>query len=131
MDDSSMMETTGVEIVLPIESLNALVLENLREVMGGDYPLLLETFLVDSDDRLQALRAAVPRADTQAMRLAAHSFKGSCSNMGALLLASHCKELEEFARKDCLQAAIDSLQEVELEFAIVRALFQAELQRYR
>lgn len=65
------------------------------------------------------------------MRLAAHSFKGSCSNMGALLLASLCKELEELARRDLLDASVELLEQVQREFAIVRILFKAELQRHR
>ena len=107
------------------------VLETLRDVMEDEYSLLLETFLADSEERLRLLVAAAQSADAQAMRLAAHSFKGSCSNMGALLLASLCKELEELARRELLDQVTPVLEQVQREFAIVRILFKAELQRYR
>ncbi|MBX9754421.1 MAG: Hpt domain-containing protein [Pseudomonadaceae bacterium] len=107
------------------------VLETLRDVMEDEYSLLLETFLADSEERLRLLVAAAQSADAQAMRLAAHSFKGSCSNMGALLLASLCKELEELARRELLDQVAPVLEQVQREFAIVRILFKAELQRYR
>ena len=111
--------------------LDNAVLETLRDVMENEYSLLLETFLLDSEERLRLLLETSRSGDAQAMRLAAHSFKGSCSNMGALLLASLCKELEELARRERLEATAELLEQVQREFAIVRILFKAELQRYR
>ncbi len=111
--------------------LDNTVLETLRDVMEDEYSLLLETFLLDSEERLRLLLETSLSGDAQAMRLAAHSFKGSCSNMGALLLASLCKELEELARRERLEATVELLEQVQREFAIVRILFKAELQRHR
>ena len=106
------------------------VLASLREVMEEEYPILLDTFLVDSDERLRLLREALHNGDAAAMRHAAHSFKGSCSNMGAPLLASLCKQLEEAGRREQLEQAHDLIEQVEREFAIVRILFKSERQRH-
>jgi HPt (histidine-containing phosphotransfer) domain-containing protein len=111
--------------------LDNAILEILCDVMGDEYSLLLETFLLDSEERLGLLLESSRIGDAQAMRLAAHSFKGSCSNMGALLLASLCKELEELARRERLDATAEVLEQVQREFAIVRILLKAELQRHR
>jgi HPt (histidine-containing phosphotransfer) domain-containing protein len=111
--------------------LDTAVLETLRDVMEDEYSLLLETFLLDSEERLRLLLETSASGDAQAMRLAAHSFKGSCSNMGAVLLASLCKELEELARRERLDVSAEVLEQVQREFAIVRILFKAELQRHR
>ena len=70
-----------------------------RGVMEDECALLLDTFLTDSDERLRLLREAEAQDDASAMRMAAHSFKGSCSNIGAVLLASLCKQLEDLARR--------------------------------
>lgn len=113
------------------QHLDTAVLETLRDVMEDEYSLLLETFLADSEERLRLLIENTLDADAQAMRLAAHSFKGSCSNMGAVLLASLCKELEELARRERLDDVAPLLEQIQREFAIVRILFKAELQRYR
>lgn len=78
------------------------VLASLLDVMGEEYPVLLDTFLVDSDERQRHIHEALAAADPQALRLAAHSFKGSCSNMGAPMLAGLCKQLEEAARRELL-----------------------------
>lgn len=76
--------------------LDSSVLVTLQDVMEDEYPVLLDTFLVDSEERLLILHHAEQAADALALRLAAHSFKGSCSNMGALILpgcASNWKRL--------------------------------------
>ncbi|PYC21102.1 Hpt domain-containing protein [Pseudomonas alcaligenes] len=107
------------------------VLASLQDVMGEEYPVLLDTFLVDSDERQRHIQAAMAAADAQALRLAAHSFKGSCSNMGAPLLAGLCKQLEEAARRERLEEAPALIEQIGREFAIVRILLKSERQRYR
>ncbi|NQD91235.1 Hpt domain-containing protein [Pseudomonas sp. CrR25] len=111
--------------------LDSAVLAALQDVMEAEYPVLLDTFLADSEERLRLLRQAEGGADAQALRLAAHSFKGSCSNMGAPLLADLCKHLEEVGRREQLSEAAPLLEQIEREFAIVRILFKSERQRYR
>lgn len=111
--------------------IDSAVLAALQDVMEDEYPVLLDTFLVDSEERLLLLRQAQQEADAQNLRLAAHSFKGSCSNMGANMLAGLCKQLEEVGRREQLDLAAELIEQVEREFAIVRILFKSERQRYR
>ncbi len=111
--------------------LDSAVLMALQDVMEDVYPLLLDTFLIDSEERLLALRNAEQAADAQSLRLAAHSFKGSCSNMGTLILAGLCKQLEEVGRREQLELAPELVEQIEREFAIVRILLKSERQRYR
>ena len=56
------------------------VLSALQEVMEDGYPELLDTFLADAEERLSLLREA---DDADQVGAAAHSLKGSSSNMGA------------------------------------------------
>lgn len=111
--------------------LDSAVLAALQDVMEDEYPVLLDTYLADSEERLRLLRQAMREADAQSLRLAAHSFKGSCSNMGAPMLASLCKQLEEVGRRELLTEAPELIEQIEREFAIVRILFKSERQRYR
>ncbi|MDP3977622.1 MAG: Hpt domain-containing protein [Pseudomonas sp.] len=111
--------------------LDSAVLAALQDVMEDEYPALLDTYLADSEERLRLLRQTLRDADAQGLRLAAHSFKGSCSNMGAPTLAGLCKQLEEVARREALAEAPELTERIEREFAIVRILFKAERQRYR
>ena len=112
------------------EHLGGSVLATLRDVMENEYPVLLDTFIVDSEERLRGLQQGLEGADAQALRLAAHSFKGSCSNMGASLLAGLCKQLEDCARREQLEQAPALVEQIAREFAIVRILLKSERQRY-
>ncbi len=98
------------------------VLASLQEVMEDEYPVLLDTFVLDSEERLRSLHAALQAGDAQALRHTAHSFERGSSNMGAVLLAGYCKELEESARRGDLQRAPALIEQMEREFAIVRIL---------
>lgn len=104
--------------------LDDAVLSNLLSIMEDEYPLLVETFLSDSEERLRSIRAAFAESDGIALRHAAHSFKGSCGNMGASVLSGLCKQLEECARQGDLASAQTLIGRVEHEFAIVRTLLQ-------
>ncbi len=112
------------------DHLDSRVLVTLQEVMEAEYPVLLDTFLVDSEERLRLLKRASDAGEPEQLRQAAHSFKGSCSNMGAALLAELCRELEETARREQLGAAPGLIERIEREFAIVRILYRAERQRF-
>jgi HPt (histidine-containing phosphotransfer) domain-containing protein len=94
-------------------------LNSLKEIMEDDFNFLIETFIQDSQDRLEKLRGLVGSDDLDSVRRAAHSFKGSCSNLGALRLASLCAALERKAFvNDVVDLRID-LAEIEKEFLIV------------
>lgn len=110
--------------------LDSAVLATLRVVMEDEYPVLLETFLADSEDRVRMLHQACAVGDADSLRRAAHSFKGSCSNMGAPMLTALCRELEDSARDGQLDGARELIGRIEREFAIVGILMRAERQRY-
>ena len=111
--------------------LDNAVLAGLQDIMEAEYPLLLDTFVADSEERLRLLHAALDNNDAHELRLAAHSFKGSCSNMGAPLLAHLCKQLEDDSTGEAVLAdAPQVLERIEREFAIVRILLKSERQRF-
>ncbi|MBJ9975424.1 Hpt domain-containing protein [Pseudomonas sp. S75] len=102
------------------------VLSDLREVMEDGYLQLLETFLEDSERRLSQLHMA---KDAQALGMAAHSFKGSSSNMGAVGLAELCQELEERVRRPPLYGIEDLINRIDLEFLEVQRFYRSERER--
>ena len=102
------------------------VLSALQEVMEDGYPELLETFLADAEERLVLLRKA---DDALELMNAAHSFKGSSSNMGAVRLAALCHELEQRAKHKNLSGVEKLVGEIDGEFALVRPLYEAECRR--
>ena len=108
--------------------LDPAVLSGLQEVMEGEYPKLLETFLDDSQKRIEALRTA--RDDAKALGRIAHSFKGSSGNLGAVRLAQLCQrlELESGEPTANLEALVD---QIDHEFAVVKPLYESERQRFQ
>lgn len=71
--------------------LDHTVLNALQEVMEDEYPVLLDTFVCDSAERVRVLHKS---RDSIQLVAAAHSLKGSSSNMGATRLAELCHQLE-------------------------------------
>lgn len=102
------------------------VLSALQEVMEDEYPTLLDTFLADSEERLNLLRNT---DDAVQLMETAHSFKGSSSNLGAIRLAELCHGLEQRAKNEGLVGIAQLVGEIDREFAIVRPLYEAERQR--
>lgn len=102
------------------------VLSDLQEVMEDGYLQLLETFLEDSEKRLDQLHGA---KDAYELGLAAHSFKGSSSNMGAVGLASLCSQLEERVRQQPLYGIEDLINRIDQEYVEVQRFYRDEQHR--
>jgi histidine phosphotransfer protein HptB len=100
------------------------ILTTLKDVMEGDFMLLVETFINDSSERIRNLHQLVPEGDPETVRRAAHSFKGSSSNIGASRLAELCSQLETQALAGNLEVAPQQLSDIEVEFTRVTTLLQ-------
>lgn len=98
------------------------VQQGLRELMQDDYSLLLETFVADAGHRMRQMHDALGASDLDAFRQAAHSFKGSCGNMGALALEQACLEAEGAGVAGDSQAAHAHLATIEQAFERLKPL---------
>ena len=99
----------------------------LKDIMEEDFGLLLETFLSDAVERLKCIGEAIAVSDAVALRDAAHSFKGSCGNIGAVRLSSMASSLEQQAASIDWAVAKTSLVEMQREYLQVQQLIQQEL----
>lgn len=100
--------------------LDVNALNELKEVMGDEFSLLIETFLNDSVTRVESIQQALDSDDADQIRRAAHSFKGSASNMGAIHLAEKCRELENMGRDEQLTGADALFEGIKAEFEQVK-----------
>jgi len=97
-------------------------ISNLRDLGGGDgegdgfLREIVGIFLVDTPARLEELDQALAAGDLVRFNRAAHSIKGSSSNLGASALQQAADRLEAKSRA--------SLAGVEPELAAVKAEFQ-------
>jgi CheY-like chemotaxis protein len=91
---------------------------------GGDRQLLgelLDLFLADYPNQLQALRAAVAGTRPEALSRAAHTLSGSLGVVGAAAATALVGRLEVLAREGRLEGAAALLARLEPELARVRS----------
>ena len=105
----------------------------LTELMAEDPDTgaeLIELFLRDTGEALEALEKALADADASAAGRLLHSVKGSSAQMGALAVSAVCAEMEEaFSAPGqaanpalALQAASARLSELKERFGMARAV---------
>lgn len=104
------------------ESVDADILTTLQEIMEDDFHALVTTFLDDSEMRIPQLRVQLAAADSEALRLTAHSLKGSSGNLGAKPLSNLCLFVEQRAAAQQLDGLEDALDDIDEEFARVAAI---------
>jgi len=109
--------------------LDPQVLSGLQEVMEGEYPKWRDTFLDESQKRVEALRKA--RDDAKALGRIAHSFKGSSGNLGAVRLAQLCQRLEVESVESAVGDLGELVDQIDREFALVKPLYESERQRFQ
>ncbi len=106
-------------------ALDAEVLRGLRELqMDGESDLVAELadiYLADAPTQIAAMREAIAWGNTVALRLAAHTLKGSSASLGATHLVELCKEIEELGQGGTVAGAAEKLVDVEQELVRVRA----------
>lgn len=99
----------------------------LQEVMEDEFEVLINTYLSDSEDRIRALRSALGIGDSDAFAKSAHSFKGSCFNIGAPRLGSLCLAAENAGRDGSMTNAEAQLAAIENEFQVIRQMLQRSI----
>jgi CheY-like chemotaxis protein/HPt (histidine-containing phosphotransfer) domain-containing protein len=119
---------------LPLqEVLDPTVIAGLRELREPNQPdplkELIDLFLRDARPRLQKMEAALVEKDSAKLAAAAHSLKGSASNLGARRLSSLCATLENHAKSGDLPEAANILLDVKSEFDLVEETLVTEMQK--
>ncbi len=115
------------------EKLDRTVIDGLKELRepGQPDPLreLIELFLKDIQPRLASMGQAAASGDLAKLASASHTLKGSASNLGARRLSALCATLEKLAKAGDAAKASETLVAVAAEFADVRQLLNAELEK--
>ncbi len=116
-----------------VRSNEHLALDAWRDLGIADSPEavseLLELFLKDGASRLQQIEQAMTARNTTALAAAAHSLKGSSSNLGARLLASLCSQMEKAGRAEAYSDVASLHDKLQKEFRNVVAAVETELAR--
>lgn len=92
------------------DPIDETVLEGLRLLHRGGKPDVAKTvimlFLDNSPAVLADLDGGAERSDAKLLELASHILGSSAAAVGAVLLSSHCKDLEVLARKGSIPTAV-------------------------
>ena len=112
----------------PVLDLN--VINSLRQLAGAKAQELLtkiaNQYFEDSPERLKAIAQALETKNTEALRKAAHGFRSSSANLGAVIIAERCKELENMARAGEMPENREILTELEAAYAKAKIALQQE-----
>jgi two-component system sensor histidine kinase/response regulator len=113
----------------PLDAVSIAGLKELREP-GQPDPLaeLVELFNRESAACIQRLEQGMADKDSALSSRAAHSLKGSSSNLGAHKLASLCAAMEQAAKNSQWDSLPAQLTEVKAELERVHVALQAEIQ---
>jgi signal transduction histidine kinase/DNA-binding response OmpR family regulator/HPt (histidine-containing phosphotransfer) domain-containing protein len=113
-------ETSGGEV------LDAQTLERLRELGGGTNEVIVEVaqlYLRDAPSRIAAIDDAIAANDAAALASAAHSFKSSSGNVGALRMHALNGALELLGNAGTLEGADVLARDLTAEYErVARAL---------
>ncbi|MCW8196492.1 Hpt domain-containing protein [Proteobacteria bacterium 005FR1] len=108
--------------------LDGATLDMLQEVLEDGFAGLLETFIVDSRQKIDTLKIALDHADADLIRRNAHSLKGSSSNLGAVGLVEITQRMEEQARAENLAGLNSLLKQLDSEFQAVESIMRQKLE---
>ena len=110
-----------------IEHLDFVALAELREVMEDEFDILIETYLHDSAERVIQIQEAATARDAEALSRAAHSFKGSCTNVGVPVLAKLCMEVELKGKNGDFEGIDELVSGIELAYSEVTQLIKEQI----
>lgn len=107
------------------EVIDATKLSELRQILGLNFQLFVETYQKDMQGRSQAMIAALAEQNWREIQQQAHSLKGSSSNIGADHIFNICERIEGFANSSAeadvaaeLEALTGAIALVEQQLAL-------------
>jgi len=110
------------------DAVDAGALETLRSMDSGDEGFMakiIELFLADLTERIEALKAAAETRDGEALKRIAHALKGSCGHFGATRLAALCRKMEQIGTQQPVGDPSEAFLELETEAGRVRIALEA------
>ncbi len=114
----------------PVDRVALAALRGLGGAGDRDtFGTLVGLYLKDTPGHLAALRRAVQEGNAGELKRAAHTLKGSSGSLGARGMQELCMRAEALAETGEVAAAGELADALEEEFARVRSVLEAELQK--
>ncbi len=116
----------NMENVLDAETLKELK-ESICDNVITEFVMLIDSYLEDSPQRLQALGDAITQDNAKTLRLEAHTLKSSSAIFGAKKFSNLCKQLEDLGRNGNTVDAGLLIPQLIKEYQEVEAALQLEI----
>lgn len=108
--------------------LEKTALEKLRKLGGDDFVNeLVETFLKDAPERIEAALAAGRREDLEGIERATHSLASSAAMMGAMELHDLGRSIEHRAADRSAESLLPDLERMAALYREYEVLLQSEI----
>ncbi|MGM8909543.1 Hpt domain-containing protein [Psychrobacter sp. 1U1] len=88
--------------------------EDLRELFEEDFEKLIRAYIVDSQHRIETLRAARTANDNVNGFEIAHALKGASANLGATQLVALSHQLQEHCRERKINQQASLIEDIAL-----------------
>ena len=99
-------------------AIDVSIFEDFRNAMDDAFTDIIEAYLAEAPNLLQAIASAINDQNTESLQVSAHSLKSSSANIGAQPLSETAKKLEYRARNGETEVN-DLFDQAKLEFAQV------------
>ncbi|MDX2096598.1 MAG: response regulator [Leptolyngbyaceae cyanobacterium bins.59] len=130
-DAPPQMDSAGV-VEEPI--LDHKVLQDLQDLAGPQIEIVIDiinSYLDDLPNLLQAIHQAIERSDAPALRKAAHALRSTSATVGAVSLAERVKPVEELGRTGTTIGAKSRMASIHSETERVRKALQHHFQDFQ
>jgi CheY-like chemotaxis protein len=108
-----------------LQSLRKMAGERANEVLAE----IINNYLAEAPQLLQAMRAAVATGDACRLQQAAHTLRSASANLGAIALLELCKALEVMGGAGTTTGALAGVLQVQAAYETVKAALQIERER--
>ena len=130
---SLVQNTYIITVVAADDPIDAKTLQSLRQMAGARatevIEQLLDNYLAEAPQLLQAMRVAVATKDVVALLQAAQTLRSASANVGATSVCQLCKVVEAMGSAGTTAGALARVLQVEAAYATVKAALQMERQR--
>jgi histidine phosphotransfer protein HptB len=110
-------------------AIDPAAIRNLRDLNPGDNGEFLKEivtiYLEDTPKRIEELKTSLAAGDSVLFTRAAHTIKGSSSNVGAVALRGVAERLESISKRQGLGAVASLIADCEAEFTRAAAELRA------
>ncbi len=100
-------------------------LAQLKEIMEDEFDMLVSMYVEDSGKLIEEISSALQNQDAEAMRVAAHTLKGSSSNMCVSSISALAKAIEDKARENNFDGVDAALADIQQKHSEVVSILQA------